>query len=366
MDLKEAVKNLPRQPGIYLMKNTYGMVIYVGKAKDLKARVSQYFQSNKNHSPRVVEMIQQIDTFDTVTVDTELEAFLMEGETIRELRPPYNKLLKNYLNYKYIKLDINKNYPIPEIVTQSGTDKSLYFGPFTSQSSLENALLFIKDHFKIRKCNTRTVKSSPSGCLNLQLGNCSGPCTGKDVLAQYNDQIQIIIHLLQGKDQEPVRLLKQKMLSSAEKLEFEKAAALREQLKGIRHVLYKQKIIKISSCGRNIIAAERYGDNTLKLFFIKGNRLLQKETILISEHMEDMLEETIKRLSANCFKSYRNMDRTLSQEDIDEAHIIYSYLKKRKNGIFSSNVPSSRLETLNYRRIAQLILKNNEKEEGIK
>lgn len=356
MDLKEEVKKLPKQPGIYLMKNSYGMVIYVGKAKNLKARVSQYFQNSKSHSSRIIEMIQQINNFEIVTVDTELEAFLLEGKTIKELRPPYNKLLKNYLNYKYIKIDINKNYPIPEIVTQPGKDKALYFGPFTSQSSVENAVMFLKDHFKIRKCKSRTVKNNPSACLNLQLGNCSGPCTGIDVSTQYREQITKIISLLQGKDAEPVRLLKAKMLSAAEKLEFEKAAAYREQLKGVRHVLFKQKIIKISGYGRNIIAAEKYGENLVKLFLIKGNRLLQTEVISLSEYDPTSLEEKLKQLSVSCFKTHMKMERSLSQEEIDEAHIIYSYLKRSNNGIISANIPASRIDNLSYKRLSGMII----------
>ena len=357
MEPKEAAKNLPVQPGIYLMKNSYGMVIYVGKAKNLKARVSQYFQKSKNHSSKITEMIQQIHDFDYITVDTELEAFLLECKTIKEMRPPYNKLLKNFKNYKYIRIPVHKKYPIPEMVTETREDGALYFGPFTSQSSVENAVLFLKDHYRIRKCNSKTVKKSASGCLNLHMGTCSGPCTGAEVSTPYMVEINKIAQLLQGKDQEAVRNLKEKMLVAAEKLEFEKAAAYREQLKGIRHVLYKQKVIKISGYGRNVIAAEKYGDSTVKLFFIKGNRLLKKEEITLSDWDCNTLENKLKMLSRECFKTPKGSnDKTLSQEEIDEAHIIYSYLKKSNNGIMSANIPISRIETLNYARIAGMII----------
>lgn len=356
MDLKETAKKLPRKPGIYLMKNSLGTVLYVGKARNLKTRVSQYFQNSKQHTDRINEMIQQIDSFETITVDTELEAFLLEGKTIKELKPRYNKLLKNYLNYQYIKIDQNRDYPIPEIVAQPGGDKAMYFGPFTSRSSLENALLFFKDHFKVRKCSFRTTQSKPSGCLNLQLGNCYGPCTEADVSTDYNKEIQQIILLLQNKDQQPIRDLKAKMLACAERLEFERAAAYREQLKGIRHLLYMQKLIKISSYGRNIIAVEKYGDNLMKLFLIKGNRLLRKEELSQEGINEGFFAEKLKSLSIDCFKLHKSMERTLSQEDMDEAQIIYSYLKKRKNGIISMNIPASRIETLSYIKLARRLL----------
>ncbi|OPX44440.1 UvrABC system protein C [Ruminiclostridium hungatei] len=355
MDIKEAVKKLPGVPGIYLMKNSFGMVIYVGKAKNLKARISQYFQNGRNKSPKISEMVQQIDTFEIITADTELEAFLLECETIRELRPPYNKLLKNYLNYKYIRLDAGGNYPIPEIVNRPGKDKALYFGPFTSQSSVEHAVSFLRENYFIRKCKNRTLKSNPSGCLNLQLGNCPGPCTGEAVTEVYGEQIGKIVRLLSGKDQNPVKELKKKMLDAAEKLEFEKAAACREQLKGIRHVLHKQKIIKLSSYGRNVIAAEKYAGDAVKLFFIKGNRLLRKEVVALSGYDMALLEKTLKQLAAHCFKKQDNKAGTLTQEEIDQANIIYSYLKKSNNGIRSANIPASRLDTLNYKRLAEMI-----------
>jgi excinuclease ABC subunit C len=273
------------------------------------------------------------------------------------MRPPYNKLLKNYKNYKYIRIPVHKKYPIPEMVTETREDGALYFGPFTSQSSVENAVVFLKNHYGIRKCNSKTVKKSTSGCLNLHLGTCSGPCTGTDVSAPYMLEVNKIVQLLQGKDQEALRNLKSKMLMAAERLEFEKAAAYREQLKGIRHVLYKQKVIKISGYGRNVIAAEKYGESTAKLFFIKGNRLLKKEELTLSDWDCNALENKLKILARDSFKIPKgSTEKTLSQEEIDEAHIIYSYLKKSNNGIISANIPISRIETLNYSRIAGLII----------
>lgn len=354
MELKDALKKLPTQPGIYFMKDSLGYVIYVGKAKNLKARVSQYFRQNKNHSDKIKEMVQQIDTFDYTITDTELEAFLLECKTIKELQPKYNRLLKNYKAYKYIKLSIYENYPKLSMVTQQKKDGSLYFGPFSSQGSVENTIEFIKDNYLIRKCSSNTFNKISSGCLNYQLGKCLAPCRDIDVTQEYCNQIDRIVQLLKGDDYSPIKLLNSNMKLAAENLDFEKAVKFRDQLRGIRHVLNKQKIIKISRYGRNILAAEKCGESEIKLFLIKGNKLLHIEMINFSQYDSNALEEKLRNLIVTSFKSSRSdKEWILSQEDIDEAQIIFSYLRNKNNGIKSFKIPVSRINQLNYSRIVE-------------
>lgn len=355
------IKQLPKQPGIYFMKNSQGTIIYVGKAKNLKTRVSQYFQKNKNHSPKITEMISQIDTFEYQTTDTELEAFLLECKTIKELKPRFNKLLKNYKGYKYLRITIEEDYPKISMTTQRKQDGALYFGPFTSENSVENCIDFIKDYYPIRKCSSRSSGNNSSGCLNFHLGNCLGPCLSSDIHKEYRDQINKIVSLLQGVDQYPLKDLNSKMKAAASNLEFEKAVKYREYLRGVRHVINKQKIIKISRYGRNIIAAEKYGDSTLKLFFIKGNKLLNMETVNLPEQNNETsihaLENKLRDIAITCFKKAKgNVEAGMSQQDIDEAQIIYSYLKNKNNGVLSFKIPISRIEHINYKKIIEDIL----------
>ncbi|MCX7709698.1 MAG: GIY-YIG nuclease family protein [Clostridia bacterium] len=357
MELKESLKKLPEQPGIYFMKNSLGTIIYVGKAKNLKARVSQYFQKNRNNSPKIDEMIEHIDSFEVVTTDTELEAFLLECKTIKELKPKYNRQLKNFKGYKYIKISIQEDYPKVTMTAQQKKDRALYFGPFTSEGSVENTIQFIKDFYPIRKCSSGALNSSSSGCLNFHLGKCLGPCRGMDIKESYGNQISIIIQFLQGKDYAPIKDLHAKMKAAANNLEFEKAAQFRDQIRGIRHVLNKQRIIKVSRYGRNILAAEKYGENGVKLFLIKGNKLLQVESIPTLEKDDAVLEEKLRNLVAGCLKPFKKeKEGGLSQEDVDEAQIIHSYLKNKNNGIRSVHIPASRMDTINYRRLIELLL----------
>ncbi len=353
MELKEAVKNLPKQPGIYLMKDKADNIIYVGKAKNLKARVSQYFQKNKNNSSKVNEMVAQIHSFEYICLDTELEAFLLECETIKKLKPRYNSLLKNYKNYRYIKLTAKEEYPGLSMTTGSRKDGNLYYGPFTNRGAVENAIQFVKDSYLIRKCGGPAVKKGSSGCLNFHLGTCLGPCTGKEVREEYGSEIKRIVRLLDGKDRETIKELQVQMRSAADSLDFEKAASLRDQLLGIRHILNKQKIIKISSYGRNILAIEKYGENAVKLFLIKGNRLLNMELLKITQYDENSLKEKLENLITDSFKLTKNSGvHILSQEDIDEAQIIYSYLKNKNNGIRSVKIPMSRIDSPDCVKIA--------------
>lgn len=355
MEPKEALKKLPKQPGIYFMKNSDGNIIYVGKAKSLKSRVSQYFQKNRNNSSKVSEMITQISTFEYKITDTELEAFLLECRTIRELQPKYNKLLKNCKGYKYIKISVNDEYPGILITAHKKKDGSIYFGPFASKSSVESSLEFILDYYPIKKCGNKVFVKNSSGCLHHHLGNCLGPCRNIDIREDYTNQIGRIINLLEGKDSAPVKQLKSEMKAAAERLDFEKAVKYREQIKGIRHVINKQRIIRISRYGRNILAAEKYGETGYKLFLIKGNKLLYTEIINFSEC--NNMEEHVRNLSLEYFRSIKK-DKLwcMSQEDIDEAQIIYSYIKNNKNGIRRFNVPASRIDSLNYSKVIEAIM----------
>lgn len=363
MDIKEALNKLPKQPGIYFMKNSAGIVIYVGKAKSLKSRVSQYFQKNRSNSPKVNEMISQISTFEYKTTDTELEAFLMECRAIRELQPKYNRLLKNCKNYKYISISVNEEYPVISVTVRKKKDCAIYFGPFTSKSSVEMAIEFFKEYYPIKKCGNKMFSKNSSGCLHYQLGKCLGPCTNSDIQKEYRAQINRIILLLEGRDPAPVKHLICEMKAAAEGLDFERAVKYREQIKGIRHLINMQRIIKVSKYGRNILAAEKFGEKGYKLFVIKGNKLLHTEIIGLTEFDDPAVH--VKKIATDFFKSTKT-DKSdgMSQEEVDEAQIIYSYIKNTKNGIQKVNIPASRIDSLNYEKIIQVLIPEIDKKIG--
>lgn len=356
MEMKEALKKLPGTPGIYLMKNSLGAIIYVGKAKDLKSRVSQYFRINKDNSPKVNEMIAHIHSFDYITTDTELEALLLECKTIKELKPQYNRLLKNHKGYRYIKVSIQDKYPKISMAVLKGKDDSLYLGPFSSEGSVEKTIEFVRDYFAIRKC-TSNHKVNLSECLNFHLGSCTGPCLGNVSQADYRKQINQAILFLEGNDAAPLKALHEKMNLASSNLDFERAANYRDQIRAIHHVLNKQKVIKVSRNGRNLIAVEKFEGSFCKLLLIKGNRLLYAELIDLSECKKTDFKIKLKTLIETFFKHLQKENQDcLGQEDIDEAQIIYSYLRKKSNNINCVEIPSSRIGGINYEKITELLI----------
>lgn len=356
MEMKEALKKLPRKPGIYLMKNSLGTIIYVGKAKDLKNRVSQYLHKNKDNSPKVNEMIAHIHSFEYITTDTELEALLLECKTIKELKPQYNRLLKNHKGYHYIKVSIHDKYPKISMVVLKENDDSLYLGPFSSEGSVEKTIEFARDYFAIRKC-TSNHKVNLSECLNFHLGSCTGPCSGNVSQADYRKQINQAILFLEGNDAAPLKALHEKMNVASLNLDFERAANYRDQIRGIRHVLNKQKVIKVSKSGRNLIAVEKFEGSYSKMLLIKGNRLLHAELIDLTECNRTDFKKKLRTLIETFFKQLQKEKQDcFSQEDIDEAQIIYSYLRKKSSNINCVKIPSSRMDGINYEKITELLI----------
>lgn len=200
MTLKDKLKQLPNGPGIYLIIDVHGNIIYVGKAKNLKNRVSQYFRVQKNREPKVAELIGRIHDFKVIEMDTELDAFIEECRLIKELKPRYNRQLKSTANYHYLKIGLEA-YPKLSITQDKGDDQAEYFGPFRGNHYLQKVVEFLQDYYPIRKCSTPGLPQRKNGCLFLQLGSCLGPCTGKISEVDYRRQIDQIKRVLKGEEQ---------------------------------------------------------------------------------------------------------------------------------------------------------------------
>lgn len=341
--IQEALKRLPQKPGVYLMKDSLGNIIYVGKAKSLKNRVSQYFHNQKDREPKVAEMIENIHTFTYRELDTELDAFLEECRLIKEIKPRYNRQMKNDRKYSYIKIP-SETFPKVLIVREKATDDALYFGPFTSSHGVEAAVHYLEDFYPIRKCTSPRLVKSTSGCLFRQLGTCSGACTGQVSPEEYKTYIEEIEQLLKGKDQSMLRELHNKLEAAIEKLEFEKAAQYREYYLGLRHVISKQRLVQSSRKNKNILAVEFVDNNQVKLFLIKGNKLLYRE--VLNANPADSLEsrQYLKQMLKDKFLTPKNGLELLTPQDIDEAQIIFSYLKKKKRSVLSFWIPATHLK----------------------
>lgn len=328
MDLKEKARQLPDNPGVYIMKDAQDEIIYIGKAKNLKNRVSQYFQKSASHAPKILRMIEGIRAFDYIFADTELEALLLECRLIKDIKPMYNSQLKNPRKYVFIYINLEEKYPTLEVVSEK-QDTGLYFGPYTSLNRVERAVNSVKESLRIKYCSSSTSKSS--GCLNYQLGFCIAPCTGNVPDAEYRQLIEEAINFLKGGRNGLIKELKSKMLAAAEALDFDRAVKYRDDISALAHILNRQRTIKFSNNSRNIVVLEKMDPLQYKLLLIKGSRVIYKER-LVNMLDEAILKQHIMDLLLRFKGELKKTEAVeIDKGEIDQAQILYSYLKNKKD-----------------------------------
>lgn len=275
--LEEKIKMLPDSPGVYIMKNKDGKIIYIGKAKVLKNRVKQYFLSSSNHSPKVKAMVSNIADFEYIICDSEMEALVLECNLIKEHTPKYNILLKDGKHYPYIKLTLNEEYPRMLFVRRIEQDGGKYFGPYPTGFSVNETFDIVKEVFKIAHCK----KSFPRDigkerpCLYHSMGRCVAPCSGKISKEEYCRIFNDIDKFLSGNDKELIDKLTHEMKEAAANFEFEKAALCRDKIEALNNLSEKQKVLNakdedmdvLAVCVEDILAS-------VELFTIRGGKLI--------------------------------------------------------------------------------------------
>lgn len=342
MDLKEKVRQLPEVPGVYLMKDAGGHIIYVGKSKNLKSRVGQYFVNSRNHAPKIVKLVQGIRDFEYIVRDTEFEALLLECRLIKDIKPMYNSQMKNHMGYVYIRLTAQEEFPRILVSEERAEDGSLYFGPYTSLSSIERAVEVIRENLKIRSCSIVNLPNNANGCLNYDLGFCCGPCAGTDTKSTYMNRVNEAVSFLQGRDGNLMDGLEKKMMSASQSLQFDKAARYRDDLYVLMHIVNTQRTISFAGRVRNIAVLEPVGDSEIKIFLIRNNDLLYSEKFDCNSIERSFIKETIKNSVLEHLRANERKQRTnVNKQDIDQAQIIFSYLKNRKNNCKYIIIPNS-------------------------
>ena len=249
-NIEEELKKLPNKPGVYVMRDKEDTIIYVGKAVSLKNRVRQYFRKT-NKTERIKKMVSLIDHFEYIVVDNEAEALILECNLIKKNRPKFNVLLKDDKTYPYIKIDMKSDFPGVFMTRRVVNDGSKYFGPYANPGSCKEMIDFIKGKYKIRQC--RTLKERTRPCLNYHIGRCLAPCMGYVTKEEYRKQIDEIIDLLEGKVDKIIKELKEEMEEASKKLDYEKAASLRDRINAIERVSEKQKVSNISENSIDVI-----------------------------------------------------------------------------------------------------------------
>ena len=324
-NIEEELKKLPSKPGVYVMRDKDDNIIYVGKAVSLKNRVRQYFRKT-NKTERIKKMVSLIDHFEYIVVDNEAEALILECNLIKKNRPKFNVLLKDDKTYPYIKIDMKSDFPGVFITRRVINDGSKYFGPYANPGSAKEMIDFIKGRYKIRQC--RVLKERTRPCLNYHIGRCLAPCVGNVSKEEYGKQIKEIIDLLDGKIDKIIKELKLDMEEASKKMDYEKAAILRDRIIAIERVSEKQKVSNISENSIDVIGiAKSELQVCIEIFFVRGSKMIGREHYFYQD-LKDMED---KEILSGFIKQYyldnpNIPSKIMIREEIEDKNAIEGWL----------------------------------------
>ncbi|MGO1043266.1 excinuclease ABC subunit UvrC [Clostridioides difficile] len=344
-DIQDHLKKLPSEPGVYLMKDKYDHIIYVGKAISLKNRVRQYFQSSKNHTSKVKSMVKNIYKFEYIITDSELEALILECNLIKRYRPKYNVLLRDDKTYPYIKVTTNEDYPRILKVRRVLKDKAKYFGPYTNITAVNDTLDLINSTYPIRSCKIdieKAIKNKTRPCLNLHINKCLGPCTGNVSKEEYGKMIEEIIMCLSGKEEKLMELLKEKMNESSMNFRFEEAAIYRDKIKSLEEMIQKQKIdATITDLNQDVVAMARaHNEACVQVFFIRNGKIVGREHFILEGVMDSPRASILGSFVKQFYNEQEFIPKELIIEDeIEDSCILEEWLSSKKGQKVTIRVP---------------------------
>lgn len=332
--IEEELKKLPGQPGVYIMHDAKDAIIYVGKAISLKNRVRQYFQSSRDKTAKIKQMVSKIARFEYIVTDSELEALVLECNLIKEHRPRYNTMLKDDKTYPYIKVTASEEYPRILFSRQMKKDKNKYFGPFTSAGAVKDTIELIRKIYRIRACSRKLPQDMGKDrpCLYYHIHQCDAPCQGYISQADYQKSVKQAVWFLNGQYEPVMKYLEEKMRTASETMEFEKAIEYRDLLDSVRKVAQKQKITSQSMEDRDIIAmAKDERDAVVQVFFVRDGKLIGREhfhmNLTGSESKAEILNSFVKQFYAGTpFVPHE----IWVQEELEDAEVIASFLTARR------------------------------------
>jgi len=300
-NIQEELKKLPDTPGVYLHKDEFGQIIYVGKAISLKRRVSSYFRQPEKHSPKTRELVKHIVEFEYINCGSELEALILECNLIKKYRPKYNILLRDDKTYPYIKLTLAEEYPRVMKTRRLVNDGSKYFGPYADVSAVNTIIDLINSVFALKRCNAKAFPKDFKPCLDYHIHQCKGVCKGNVSKEEYRSCLDEVVDFLQGKSSNILRQLKEKMNQASEEMRFEDAATYRDQIEAAKALFEKQRVVLTSGENLDIILTLGgiAGDHAL-LFTVREGKLSGRESFFLGERSDGeasshILAEFIKR-----------------------------------------------------------------------
>ena len=341
-DFEYQLKILPDNPGVYLMKNNLGEIIYVGKAKNLKNRVRQYFRNSKNHSEKVRAMVKNIAEFEYIITDSEIEALILECNLIKKHSPKYNISLKDDKFYPFIKITTNEDFPRVFITRNFAKDGNKYFGPYTNGAAVYETINLIRKVFPIRTCKRSITEDGERTrpCLNFHINKCNAPCGGYVSKVDYGKMINSVIDILNGKDKDVTKELKENMEEAANNLEFEKAASYRDKILAIDTLVQKQKMFKITDEDEdfiNIYSDEK--DSCVQVFFLREGKVTGREHFMIENTSGEEESEVISKFIVNFYSGVSKIPKNIYLPYVDDHDILEELLTIKRGSKVWIKIP---------------------------
>ena len=342
-DLKHQLKILPDKPGVYIMKNSLGEVIYVGKAKILKNRVRQYFQNSKNHSEKVKAMVKNIAEFEYIVTDSEMEALILECNLIKKYSPRYNIALKDDKFYPFIKITTNEDFPRVYVTRNFVKDGNKYFGPYTDGGAVYEVMGLIKKLFPLRTCKKVIVEGGEPtrACLNYHINLCKAPCAGYISKKEYGYMIDEIINILKGLDTSIVKSLKVEMEEASEALDFERAAKIRDRIISIETLSEKQKMFMVKEGEEDFIDIYRdEKDGCAQVFFLREGKIIGREDFILENIYGEPKEEVISSFIASFYGGTAHIPKNIYiPVEIKDRELIERFLTEKRGSKVNIKVP---------------------------
>jgi excinuclease ABC subunit C len=339
--LREQLSSIPAKPGVYLMKDDNTKVIYVGKAVNLRNRVRSYFHASADHFPKTHYLRQDIADLDFIVTASELEALILECNLIKKYQPRYNVRLKDDKRYPYIKITWQEPYPRIFTVRRMQNDGAKYYGPFTATWAVSQTLDLLRKIFPYLTCKREITGQDKRACLYYHIGRCPGPCIGAVSQEEYRTLVSQICRFLEGKSEEIIDDLRAQMTAASERLEFERAAALRDQIVALERVIERQRVVSSALADEDVIAfARQDGDACVQVFFIRRGKLIGREYFVL----EGTADEDARQIMTSFVKQFYDKaayvpPEILLQSGIDEAMIIQSWLRSKRGTKVTLRVP---------------------------
>ncbi len=374
-DIQEELKKLPQKPGVYIMHDAKDAIIYIGKAVSLRNRVRQYFRPSHNEGLKKEQMVRQIERFEYIITDSELEALILECNLIKEHRPKYNTMLRDDKSYPYIRVTLGEDFPRVLFSHQMKKDKSRYFGPYTSGSAVKETIELLRKLYALRTCRRSLPKDigKERPCLNYHIHQCMAPCQGFISKEDYRQRIDQAIGFLNGNYQPILKELEQKMQEASEAMNFEKAIEYRDLVRAVQQIAQKQKITHADMEDKDIIAMASDGeDAVVQVFFVRDGKLIGRDHFHVAVGSEDGSAQVLATFLKQFYAGTPFIPReVMIQEEIEEADVIAEWLSQKRGQKAYLRVPKKgakeKLVELARQNAAMVLSQDKEKikrEEG--